>query len=256
VSAGRYLAFLGALISPLLLITDLKTRSRWYNMLRIFRGTSPMNIGSWTLFAFGTASGLAALFQLFDDIVHVPAARTLARLSSVPAAVAGGLLATYTGSLLSATSTPLWAVVYRWLPAMFGASGTATATAALSLVLEGRGAHASLRRLERLALLTGIVEFLLSRRIDHEWARNDVRGPLEQPPLRMAHQGAALGLGIIAPLLVHALQLLTRREMRTASTAASVAVLAGGYALRAVVIMAGKRSAERPRDYFQTARAG
>src|ERR671937_1640909 len=58
VSAGRYLALAGALLSPVLLIADLKTPSRWHNMLRVFRGTSPMSIGSWTLLAFGMSSGL------------------------------------------------------------------------------------------------------------------------------------------------------------------------------------------------------
>src|SRR5687768_6375194 len=54
VSAGRYLALAGALLSPLFLIKDLHTPSRWYNMLRIARATSPMSIGSWTLALFGT----------------------------------------------------------------------------------------------------------------------------------------------------------------------------------------------------------
>ena len=154
VSAGRYVALLGALASPVLLTADLKTPSRWYNMLRVFRHTSPMSIGSWTLLTFGTSSGLAALGQVGADVFGWRPARAVARLSGVPAALSGGLLAIYTGSLLSATSTPLWAVAYRWLPAMFGLSATVTASAALSLVLDrAGGAQLSKRRLERLALV-------------------------------------------------------------------------------------------------------
>src|SRR5437588_2100493 len=63
VRAGRYLGFAGALLSPVLLTADLHTPSRWYNMLRIFRRTSPMSIGSWVLFAFGGLSTVAALAQ-------------------------------------------------------------------------------------------------------------------------------------------------------------------------------------------------
>src|SRR4051794_6691536 len=66
--AGRYLALAGSVISPVLLIADLHTPQRWYNMMRIFRPTSAMSIGSWTLTAFGTASGLTAAAQLWDDL--------------------------------------------------------------------------------------------------------------------------------------------------------------------------------------------
>ena len=58
--AGRYLSFGGILAGPLFLIADLRTPGRWYNMLRIFRRTSPMSIGSWTLTAFGGLSGITA----------------------------------------------------------------------------------------------------------------------------------------------------------------------------------------------------
>src|SRR5947199_8999720 len=36
VSAARYLALAGALLSPALLVADLKTPSRWFNMLRVY----------------------------------------------------------------------------------------------------------------------------------------------------------------------------------------------------------------------------
>jgi hypothetical protein len=60
VRAGRYLGLAGVLLSPVLLIADLRTPRRWYNMLRIFRRTSPMSIGAWTLTGFGLLSGVAA----------------------------------------------------------------------------------------------------------------------------------------------------------------------------------------------------
>ena len=253
VKAGRYLAVLGAMASPLLLLADLKTPSRWYNMLRIFRGTSPMSIGSWTLFVFGTSSGLCAVAQLATDTLGLRSARIIARWSSIPAALAGALLATYTGSLLSATSTPLWAAAHRWLPALFGTSATATASAALTLALRPDHPHSTLRRLEGLAFLTSIIELMLTRKVEAEWARSDLDGPLQQPPLQLAYKGGVVGLGIATPLLVHLLQLLTGREMRSASTVASLAALAGGFTQRVLLLMAGKDSSQRPHDYFQTA---
>jgi len=254
VSAGRYVALAGALIRPPLLILDLKTRSRWYNMLRVFRPTSPMSIGSWTLLTFGTSTGLAALGQLGSDLFGLRSGRTLARLAGLPAAVSGALLATYTGSLLAATSTPLWAVAYRSLPAMFGASATATATALLTLILHCLpDTEPSVRRLERLALMASISELVFNAKVDAQWQRERVRSPLEKPAAGATYRLGVLGLGIITPLLVHSLQALTGREMRTASVLASAAALAGGYLQRGVLLMAGKQSAEHPQEYFRIA---
>src|SRR5205085_2590856 len=91
VSAARYLAFAGALVSPILLIADLHTPSRWYNMLRIFRSTSPMSIGAWTLSAFGASSGLAALGHVAADVFEIRGGRALARYAGIPAATAGAV---------------------------------------------------------------------------------------------------------------------------------------------------------------------
>src|SRR5437868_3475756 len=63
VRAGRYLALAGSLVCPVLLIADLHTPRRWYNMLRIFRPTSAMSIGAWALTVFGSLSGLVAVGQ-------------------------------------------------------------------------------------------------------------------------------------------------------------------------------------------------
>ena len=46
VRASRYLSLAAVVASPVLLVMDLHTPRRWYNMLRIFRPTSPMNLGS------------------------------------------------------------------------------------------------------------------------------------------------------------------------------------------------------------------
>src|SRR5689334_699375 len=73
---GRHLAFAGAVSGPLLLIGDLKTPQRWYNMLRIFKRTSAMSIGSYILSAFGAFSGVTALAEIVRRR-NRPLARTL-----------------------------------------------------------------------------------------------------------------------------------------------------------------------------------
>ena len=46
-------------VGAALLIIDLHTPTRFYNMLRIFRPTSPMSIGSYVLTSFGALSAVA-----------------------------------------------------------------------------------------------------------------------------------------------------------------------------------------------------
>src|SRR5205814_1704736 len=50
----------GATTSPVLLISDLGVPSRFLNMLRMFKVTSPMSVGAWNLTFSGTATALAA----------------------------------------------------------------------------------------------------------------------------------------------------------------------------------------------------
>ena len=46
---------------PPLLVSDLGRPERFYNMLRVFKVTSPMSVGSWLLAVSGTATGAAGL---------------------------------------------------------------------------------------------------------------------------------------------------------------------------------------------------
>ncbi len=155
VRRGRLLAMLGTAIGPGLLIADLHTPQRFYNMLRILRTTSPMSIGSYVLTSFGLTSTLTAAAQLLGDRIGGRAGcwlRGLGRAASVPASVTGSGLSVYTAALQSATSTPYWAASPRWLAVRYGASSVATAAAALSLLEHGRGDASVARRLDGLAL--------------------------------------------------------------------------------------------------------
>jgi protein NrfD len=252
VRAGRYLALAGVLISPVLLIADLRYPARWYNMLRIFRRTSAMSIGSWTLTAFGFMSSLVALGQAADDLLHAGIARPLTRVVALPAAALGAIMSVYTGALLASTSVPLWASASRLLPALFGASATATAASALALAGEASGASETDRPpLEWLALTAGAAELGLALTTEAQWRRRGVASPLGRPAIAVAYRAGALGLGMIAPLAIHAAGLAGGRRSRAAAIFAAVATLAGGYALRTTLVFAGNDSARRPADYFR-----
>jgi formate-dependent nitrite reductase membrane component NrfD len=251
VRAGRYIGLTGIMLSPVLLIADLRTPRRWYNMLRIFRRTSAMSIGAWTLTGFGLLSGVAAAAQALYARTGSVAYRRVARYVGVPAALAGGAVTTYTGTLLAATSTPLWAAGSRLLPALFSVSAATTATAALSLVTQRTATSESATRLDNLALMAGGAELALATALDRQWQQQGVATPLRQQPTATAYRVGFYGLGMLTPLLLHGLHRLMQRRSRTVSTLAFVATLAGGYMLRSVLISAGNASAQRPDDYFQ-----
>src|SRR3546814_5313663 len=63
---ARAMATAGSAAGAVLLIIDLRTPRRWYNMLRIFRPTSPMSFGSYILTAFGGFSALTLLGELVE----------------------------------------------------------------------------------------------------------------------------------------------------------------------------------------------
>jgi formate-dependent nitrite reductase membrane component NrfD len=256
VRAGRYVALLGTMLSPILLIADLHAPARWYNMLRIFRKTSAMSIGSWTLSIFGALSGLVAVAQAAGDLLNWRAGRTLARLFGLPAAAAGAMMTVYTGTLLAATSVPFWAAAGRRLSALFGLSATASASATLSLVLTLTGARREAHTgLSRIALLASGAELALAAATDQAWRANKVDAPLRRQPLALLYWGGALGLGIVLPLVLHLITFFRKRESRTLAVLAASATIAGGLAQRAVIVLAGNESATRPEDYFRFTQA-
>lgn len=258
VRGGRYLALLGSILSPVLLILDLQTPGRFYNMLRIFRPTSPMSLGSWTLAGFGTLSGVAAAGQLLEDVAGLRLGRWLGRLAGVPAAAAGMVMSCYTGSLLSATSVPFWASVYRLLPSLFGSSAMSTAAAATSLAMEKAGspeeAHAGM---ERIALAASATELALTVACDRRWSASQVGAPInENRKLATMYRFGVLGLGILVPLTIHGIHVATGRRRPWASRLADASALAGGYAQRLLLVNAGNDSATRPRDYLRFTQPG
>ncbi len=252
VSTGRYIALAGALMSPPLLIVDLHTPQRWFNMLRIFRRTSAMSIGTWSLTAFGLLSGFTAIGQIIEDLLGWKVGRWISRISSFPAAVTGGVVAIYTGTLLAATSTPLWASAFPYLSSLFASSAASTATAALILIAGVKGLkEETRRRLEWFSLVTGTVELLFAGLVDYHWRKEKVDSPLRKPHIGISWYGGVFGLAIIGPLILHLYQLFRPRVSRRTSILAAAGMLLGGFILRAVFVFGGNESSKRPQDYFR-----
>ena len=116
---ARYTAGGGAIASVVFLIHDLGRPERFLHMLRVFKPTSPLSVGSYILAPF---SGAAAATAAVEVLGWFP---RLKRFGGVVSALFGGPLATYTGVLLANTAVPSWHAAHDQLPYVFGGSAMA-----------------------------------------------------------------------------------------------------------------------------------
>jgi formate-dependent nitrite reductase membrane component NrfD len=98
-------------------------------MMRVFRPTSPMNMGVWIL------SG-AAPTAITTGLLINRRGRwgQIGEVSGYLSGVFGAALAGYTGVLVSNTAIPVWQQARRWVPPMFMASSAAAAASVIDLV--------------------------------------------------------------------------------------------------------------------------
>lgn len=236
----------GALASAALLIADLGRPARFLNMLRVFRPTSPMNMGTWILTGFGALSGAAALpsLRLARRRGPVEAAADAAGLG---AGLLGLPLVGYTGVLLANTAVPVWQQTRNALPVLFAFSGAVSAGALFDLwpVPEP---GATLAR--RFGLLAKGAELVTSFGLDGE-AR---QVPRVARPLRQGRSGALLRAARLLLLASAAVDILGGRRGRR--VAAGMLAMAGTLAMRFGIVAAGRQSARDPHATFEQQRAG
>lgn len=133
-------AIAAASVSMAALVRDLGRPARFLNMMRVFKVTSPMSVGSWILAAYVPAAGVAALSALTGRLPKTGAAATAG------AALLGPALATYTAALVSDTAVPAWHEGYPEMPFVFAGSGAAAA-GGLGLLAAPAGENAPARNL-------------------------------------------------------------------------------------------------------------
>lgn len=239
---GYVVSFAAMIPCVPLLIHDLGRPSRFHHMLRIFKPSSPMNLGTWTLVAHSgivtlrTAAILADRLPVLGALAQPLPERLLGAAGLVPAVTLGG----YTGVLIGTTSVPVWSRS-PMLGGLFMASGVVTGAAAVSLtsILAKRDTAAERAALGTIAMVAGLTELGLIG------GYLTTTGNLAAPLLRgmegklLAGAVGASGAALIAELAgarAHA-------RHRFLGAVASVATLAGGAMLRWAVIRAGHRSA-------------
>lgn len=240
---GRLVA-LGALGgSTIALVSDLGKPSRFYNMMRTVKLTSPMSVGSWILAGFGAFTGVAAFSEVVKQIVPNEG-RDLPmgwfwpygdRLASVGAGFFSAPLAAYTAVLLSDTATPTWHAAYKELPFVFVGSALAAA-GGMAMVTTPTAETAPARRMAvGGALLEAGAMKLLERSVG-------VAGE----PLQEGKAGALLRAAKVLTVGGAALTVIGGR-WRPAAVAAGLALAAGSAVTRFGVVEAGIESAKDPR---------
>ncbi|ACG72106.1 Polysulphide reductase NrfD [Anaeromyxobacter sp. K] len=242
----RLVAAGGAAASAVLLVRDLGRPSRFLNMLRVFRPTSPMNMGTWVLTGFGALSGAAAL----PALVATPRAlERSAGVAAAGAAVLGLPLVGYTGVLLANTAVPVWQATRNTLPVLFAFSGAVSAGGLFDLWrTPGPGGEMA----HRFGLVAKGAELALSRALHREAGAV----PRVERALRRGRGGLLLrtarGL-LVASAIV---DLLPERAWRRRHAASGALALLGTLALRFGVVAAGRTSARDPHATFEMQRAG
>ena len=215
--------------SPVLLISDLGMSSRFFNMLRLFKVTSPMSVGSWLLLASGAATTVAAA-DAWTAAVPVP----FGRVAKAVSAALGLPLATYTAALLSNTAVPVWHEARGLLPFVFAASAAASAGAAAVLACPPEAAAPARRLAVGAAIATTAGVVAMERRLGElgEPYRTGAAGTLKRAALALTASGAGLIAG--------------RGSRRPAAAAGGALLLAGAVCERWSIFRAGFQSAADP----------
>jgi formate-dependent nitrite reductase membrane component NrfD len=223
---ASFLAGFGALLGcPPLLIVDLGRPERFYNMLRVFKPTSPMSVGSWVLSVFGGAIGLAAASEVTGWL------RPIGRLGELGAAICGLPLCTYTAVLLADTSVPVWHEAREQLPFVFAGSASASAGAAAA-ILTSSTVSGPARALSIFGACVELGAVAVMERKLGPIARHYREGPAATPAL-LARSLTAGG----------ALMMAGAGRRRAGATIAGTMILAGSLAQRFSVLRAGQPSA-------------
>ncbi|MEU4374705.1 NrfD/PsrC family molybdoenzyme membrane anchor subunit [Pseudonocardia alni] len=235
--SGRLVAAGGAVASVAFLIHDLGRPERFLHMMRVFKPTSPLSVGSWILAPFGTVTGAAAASEVTGLL---PGA---GRAAGLVGGLLGPAMTTYTAVLLADTAVPGWHEAYRELPFVF--AGSALAAGGGSALLTGNGDGPP----RRIAVAGAALELAATHRTETAigMSARAYRTGRAGRVLRAA-RAATLG-GLVAALagpLLDRLRPGSRRRRRGFDAAAGLLLNAGSAATRWGVFDAGMATAWDP----------
>jgi formate-dependent nitrite reductase membrane component NrfD len=212
-------------------------------MLRVFRPSSPMNMGTWILSAFGLCTGLASL----PAVSRAPeGVRRMGDFAWRLAGLVGLPLTGYTGALLADTAVPLWQGARRTLPVLFSLSGASAAASILEL-FPARAPEA--KAVHRFGMVAKAAEIAATFALEREVSLV----PRVARPLRTGLTGA---LWRAARALTFGSLVLSLARRNRRAVVQGLLGTAGAVALRFALLQAGRRSTRDPRAAFEQQRAG
>lgn len=215
-------------LSGAALVNDLGRPARFLNMLRVFKVTSPMSVGSWLLASYGPAAAAAAASAVTGRLPRAGAAAT-----AVAAALGAGV-ATYTAALICDTAVPAWHDGHREMPYVFAGSA-ATAAGGLGMLAVGPVAAAPAVRFAVLGAATELTaRSMLLRRL------GEGAGPYQA-----GRAGGLMEAGEVLTAAGLSGAILAARS-RTAAALSGMALLAASACTRFGIFEAGRGSARDP----------
>jgi formate-dependent nitrite reductase membrane component NrfD len=242
---ASYVAIAALLPCPALLIDDLGDSKRFHHMLRVWKPTSPMNLGTWSIVAYSGMVGFEALRQYLADRGG-PLARWTRHdvilafhdIAGVPFSL---IMASYTGVLLSCTANPLWCK-NPWLGPLFSASAIGTGAAAVCLAMDLTSQNsedsASHRVLQHVDTAAHCAELVCLGGFQH-FAGEKGR-PLREGKMRK-YYAISVGGVLAAEVLKHLP--VSDKYRKPLRVVASVLGLAAGFSLRWAMVFGGHRAA-------------
>ncbi len=213
------------------LVHDLGRPERFVNMLRVFKPTSPMSVGSWVLAGYVPMATAATVLDLGGWSPALGVAATAG------AAALGPLVASYTAALVSNTAVPAWHEGRTEMPFAFVAS-SAAAAAGLALLAAPADEIGPVRRLGPIAAIGEVaLTKLMEGRMGTvgESYHSGAAGRYERAASALLLAGAA---GAFA----------SRRHGSLLRRASGLALLAGSACSRLAIFHAGVASARDPRS--------
>jgi hypothetical protein len=229
-AAGAAVASLAALVH------DLGKPSRFLNMLRVIKVTSPMSVGSWLLSAYAPAALVAAGSSVTGR------ARPLGMLGTAGAAALGPAVASYTGVLISDTAVPAWHDGHREMPVVFVGSA-ATAAGGLGLMAAPATGQGLSRRVAVGGALTELAAAKVLERSVGIAEESYKRGKAGRY-MKAGEACAAAGCGLAV----------LRRGHRRSGMVAGALLLASSALTRFGIFHAGIDSADDPRHTIEPQR--
>jgi len=237
----HWMGVAGSSIGAAFLIHDLGRPERFLFMLRVFRPTSPMNLGAWILAGAAPTAIATALFINRRGLLG-----WLGESAGYASGVFGAALATYTGVLVANSAVPVWQEARRWMPPLFASSAMASAAAILDLFDHPRRAQ---RIVQAFGTVGRVGEVASGRMVEASASRIAKVG-------EVLHSGAPAKLWNVAKVLTTASLVVTFLPGKSCGKRRLAAVLAtaGSLCLRFAVHYVTNASARDPRASFEQQR--